>query len=64
MADERSIGLFLDFLDRDIAAHPERLQALDPQFVEYIRALVGDIEIDLDAPLPEEDEDSELGDRA
>lgn len=50
------LGAFLDFLARDTASHPERLQAVDTCLVERIETLVGAIEVDIDAPLPAEDE--------
>jgi antitoxin PrlF len=46
---------FLDFLARDIAAHPEHLQIVDANLVARVRALVGDIDVDLHAPLPVDD---------
>jgi antitoxin PrlF len=46
----------LGFLARDIANHPERLQAIDSTFVQRIQSLTGGIEIDLDAPLSADDE--------
>lgn len=49
------LGQFLGFLERDIAAHPERLQALDPGLVQRLQSLVNGIEVNLDAALPEED---------
>jgi len=54
--DDPVLGQFLAFLARDIAEHPERLRSLDAGFVKRIEAVVGDIEIDLDAALPDEDE--------
>ena len=53
--DDPVLGRFLGFLAHDIAAHPERLQAVDGQFVERIQSLVGGIEVDLDTPLSSED---------
>ena len=50
------LGQFLGFLARDIASHPERLQAIDSNFVQRIQALVGSVEVDLDAALPADDE--------
>jgi antitoxin PrlF len=50
------LGQFLDFLARDIANHPEHLQAIDVGLVQRIKALVGDFDIDLDAPLSADDE--------
>ena len=52
------LGQFLGFLARDIASHPERLQAIDSTFVQHIQALASGIEVDLDldAPLSADDE--------
>jgi antitoxin PrlF len=50
------LGAFLNFLARDIAAHPERLQAIDAGFVRRLQELTADIESDLDAPLPADEE--------
>jgi antitoxin PrlF len=50
------LGQFLGFLARDIAEHPERLQAIDASFVQRLQSLVSDIEVDLDAPLSADDE--------
>ena len=50
------LGRFLGFLARDIASHPERLQAVDASFVQRIQSLVGGIEVDLDASLSADDE--------
>ena len=54
--DERELHQFLGFLSRDIADHPENLQAIDASFVQRIQSLTGVIEVDLDAPLSAEDE--------
>ncbi|OYV74721.1 MAG: regulator [Chromatiales bacterium 21-64-14] len=54
--DDPVLGRFLGFLARDIATHPERLQAVDSGFVQRIRSLVGSAEVDLDAALAENDE--------
>jgi antitoxin PrlF len=50
------LGQFLRFLARDIASHPERLQAVDAGLVQQLQSLVGGIEIDLDAALSADDE--------
>ena len=55
-ADDPVLGRFLDFLARDIASHPERLQAIDAAFVQRLQSLASGIEVDLDAPLPADDE--------
>lgn len=54
--DDPVLGTFLGFLARDIANHPERLQAIDAGFVQRLRSLTGGIDIDLDAPLSADDE--------
>jgi antitoxin PrlF len=54
--DDPVLGQFLDFLAGDIAAHPEHLQALNAGWVARMQALVGSVEIDLNAPLAEDDE--------
>jgi len=51
-----ALGVFLGFLVRDIAEHPERLQTVDAGLVQRIRSLVGGVEIDLGAPLSADDE--------
>jgi antitoxin PrlF len=50
------LGQFLLFLAHDIASHPERLQAVDAGLLARIHELVGDIEVDLNAPLPADTE--------
>ncbi len=54
--DDPALEPFLDFLAHDIASHPERLQAVDAGLVERLQTLVGAAEVDLDAPLSDEDE--------
>ena len=55
-ADDPVLGHFLGFLAHDIATHPERLQSLSSSFVKRVQSLVGEVKVDLDAPLSEEDE--------
>lgn len=50
------LGQFLGFLARDIACHPERLQAVDASLVQRIHSLAGGIEVDLDTVLSADDE--------
>lgn len=50
------LGQFLGFLARDIASHPERLQAIDATFVQRLQSLTGGIEVDFDTPLSANDE--------
>lgn len=54
--DDPVLAQFLDFLAADITRHPERLQSLDAGLVHQLRSLVGGVDIDLDAPLSEDDE--------
>lgn len=54
--DDPVLEHFLGFLSRDIASHPENLQAIDAHFVQSLQSLTGDIEVDLDARLSAEDE--------
>ncbi len=50
------LSQFLDFLSRDMASSPERLQALDAGLVQRVQSLVGHIEVNLDARLSANDE--------
>jgi antitoxin PrlF len=50
------LGQFLAFLARDMAGHPERLQAVDAAFVQRLQSLVGDVNVDLEAALSADDE--------
>ena len=50
------LGQFLGFLARDMAKHPERLQAVDAGLLSRLQSLVGQVEVDLDAPLSAGDE--------
>lgn len=54
--DDPVLGQFLGFLARDIASHPERLQAVDAGLVQRLQTLVGDVDVDLDAALSADDE--------
>ena len=54
--DDPVLGQFLGFLARDIASHPERLQAVDSGLVQRLQSLVGGIEVDFDAALSADDE--------
>ncbi|WP_404382099.1 type II toxin-antitoxin system PrlF family antitoxin [Caenispirillum salinarum] len=51
-----AIGAFLDFVEADIKAHPERLRAFDGALLNRLKALVDDVDVDLDAPLSPDDE--------
>jgi len=51
-----ALDAFLDFIEADIKAHPERLQALNGGLHDRLKALVGNVDVNLDAPLSDEDE--------
>ena len=55
-ADDPVLGQFLGFLARDIANHPERLQAVDADFVQRMQLLTAGVEVDLNAVLSADDE--------
>lgn len=55
-SDDPVLGQFLGFLARDLASHPERLLAVDTALIQRLRSLVGDVEVELDAALPADDE--------
>ncbi len=55
-SDDPVLGQFLDFLARDIASHPERLQGVDAGLIQRLKSLVGGIEVDLDAAPSADDE--------
>lgn len=50
------LSQFLGFLAHDIANHPERLKALDTSLAHRLQALVGGIEVDLNATLAEDED--------
>jgi antitoxin PrlF len=54
--NDPALDVFLSFLARDIATRPERLQAIDPAFVQRMQSLVEGIDADLDTPLSADDE--------
>ena len=49
----------LALLAKDIEEHPERLRPVDAGLLQRIDALVGDIDVDLDEPLPPDADDDE-----
>jgi antitoxin PrlF len=50
------LGQFLVFLAQDIAAHPERLQALNTELAKRVNKLVVGVDVDLNASLSADDE--------
>ena len=53
--DDPVLKEFLSFLATDIAKNPDRVQSMDRKLLERLQSLVGDVEVDLDAPLSAED---------
>ena len=47
---------FLDFLEGDMLKHPEQIKPITSSTVNKIRSIVGDMSIDLDTPLEDEEE--------
>ena len=54
--DDPALNQFLDFLAHDITANPERLQAINDSLAHRLKSLVGSVDVDLNAPLSENDE--------
>lgn len=54
--DDPVLEKFLDFLARDMAAHPEHLKSIDAGLRKRIKSLVKNAKVDLDAPLDAENE--------
>lgn len=47
--------VILDCLERDIAAHPERLQPVTAEQVRRVQSLVVDVSVEFDTPLSPDD---------
>lgn len=50
-ADDPVLGSFLDFLARDIAAHPRHVRAINAGLARRMRALAKGVKVDLEAAL-------------
>jgi antitoxin PrlF len=50
------VGKFLAFLAKDIENNPQHVQAISSTLYHRIQSLVAGMEVDLDAPLSDEDE--------
>ena len=55
-ADDPALAPFLAFLAQDMAAAPDRLRAVEASVVQHLCSLTDGTDIDLDAPLPEDDD--------
>lgn len=47
---------FLSFLSQDMTDNPQQIKPITSATVNHLASLVGDIEVDLDAPLNDEEE--------
>jgi antitoxin PrlF len=54
--DDPALGEFLMFLDRDIKANPQCIRPFPSELIERARFLTANVEVDMDEPLPSEDE--------
>lgn len=52
--DDPALGAFLGFLASDLSTHPQRITALDADLRKRLQSLVGEVEVDLDAALPDD----------
>jgi antitoxin PrlF len=51
-----ALGPFINFLARDIANHPEHLQAIEASWVQRLQQLSDGVTVDLDTVLSADDE--------
>lgn len=51
-----ALGAFLDLVEADIMAYPEKIRAFDGALHDRLKALVGNMDVDLDEPLSPDDE--------
>jgi antitoxin PrlF len=56
MESDPILGQFLNFLARDIEKNPQHLQAISSNLVSRVESLVSEVDLDLNAPLSDEDE--------
>lgn len=54
--DDPILAKFLQFLAEDMEQNPQSIQAIDNSKIERIQSLVSDMDVDLDAPLTDEEE--------
>ena len=54
--DDPILGEFLTFLANDIKTHPEQIKPINSALFKRANSLVSGVDVDLDAPLNEQDE--------
>ncbi|MEA5418284.1 type II toxin-antitoxin system PrlF family antitoxin [Spirulina sp. CCNP1310] len=50
------LGKFLNFLAQDIEQNPQQIRAMSSDLASHVQSLVSGVDLDLDAPLLDEDE--------
>jgi len=50
------LGQFLNFLAKDISAHPQKLHSPDTAWLKHVKSLVKSVKIDIHEPLPPDNE--------
>lgn len=50
------LGKFLNFLAQDLAQNPQHIQTMSSDLASHVQSLVSGVDLDLDAPLLDEDE--------
>jgi antitoxin PrlF len=54
--EDPALGKFLSFLAADLETHPERIKAMDTNLRARLQRLIGDINVDLEQALQDDDE--------
>ena len=54
--EDFAIAKFLNFLDRDMKKNPQHIKPISPDLIKRVQFLTDGIEVNIDAPLSEEDE--------
>jgi antitoxin PrlF len=58
--EDPAIGVFLQFLEKDIIEHPDRLQPLTQEYANELLASIEGIEVNLDEALVDDEEDQPI----
>lgn len=53
--DDPALAPFLALLEQDLSPPPERLRLITADLVGHLEDLVGGMDVDLNAPLPDDD---------
>jgi antitoxin PrlF len=51
------VGKFLNFLAQDMSKNPQNIKPISPELLNRAKELVAGVEFDLDAPLPDDEEE-------